>query len=506
MGIVALVGAGPGDPELITVKGMKKLKECDVVLYDRLASEELLSFTRDDCIRICVGKRPGAHTMKQEEICRILVEYGRAYPKVVRLKGGDPFVFGRGGEEAEALRRAGIPFELVPGVTSAVAVPELAGIPVTHRGLARSFHVITGHTAQIRGDDGVCGEETDNLTGGYETFARLDGTLVFLMGLSSLAQITERLIFYGKPADTPAAVISEGTTAGQRAVRGVLSDIVSRVKQAGLTSPAVIVIGDVAALSFGQNADAGVRRCGAVATERTLSKLCSALKGTACEVVPLIKMRRVRTAEAGQLPGVLSRVREYDWVLFTSKEAVGVFFGTADACGMDARGFAGIRFGVIGKGTAATLREYGIRADFMPERADAEGFGEEFAEKYAKARVLIPRAAQGNPVLGELLARAGCQVHEIPVYDVKGEACAGFSELSGLSEFAFFSASGVRAFLEETAKAGKRIPAGSVCYCIGETAGQALTKELTAQENAAVRVIVAGEASVEGMAERIVAL
>ena len=134
MGIVALVGAGPGDSGLITVKGMKKLKECDVVLYDRLASEELLSFTRDDCIRICVGKRPGAHTMKQEEICRILVEYGRAYPKVVRLKGGDPFVFGRGGEEAEALRRAGIPFELVPGVTSAVAVPELAGIPVTTEG------------------------------------------------------------------------------------------------------------------------------------------------------------------------------------------------------------------------------------------------------------------------------------------------------------------------------------------------------------------------------------
>ena len=224
MGKVILVGAGPGDAGLVTVKGMEKISECDVIIYDRLASDELLECTKENCIKVDVGKRPGAHTMKQEQINELLVRYGSEYESVVRLKGGDSFVFGRGGEEILALMNAGIDFELVPGVTSAVAVPEMAGIPVTHREVSRSFHVITGHTK-----DGNAIDESQ-----YRTYASIEGTLVFLMGLGSLEEITEKLIFYGKSPDTPAAVIENGTTAGEKKVVGYLHKIGNKVREAGL--------------------------------------------------------------------------------------------------------------------------------------------------------------------------------------------------------------------------------------------------------------------------------
>ncbi|MBQ1904153.1 MAG: uroporphyrinogen-III C-methyltransferase, partial [Ruminococcus sp.] len=246
-GRVYLVGAGCGDFDLITVRGRLLLEVCDTVVYDSLIDDRLLSFVRKECEKICVGKRSGRHSETQENINRILVEKAKEGKLVVRLKGGDPFVFGRGGEEILALKKENIEYTVVPGVTSAVAVPELAGIPVTHRELSRSFHVITGHTKDDFSPDR------------FSAYARLDGTLVFLMGLSHLNDIACELIKYGKKNDTPAAVISNGASRSQRIVKGTLKSIYSDAVSAGLTSPAVIVIGDTVRFDFSENITAPLK-------------------------------------------------------------------------------------------------------------------------------------------------------------------------------------------------------------------------------------------------------
>ena len=236
--MVYLIGAGPGDPGLITVKGLEFIKQCDTIIYDRLGTYQLLEMVKPDCRRIYVGKQAGSHYKKQPEINEILVEEGRRGNMVVRLKGGDPFVFGRGGEEVTALLEAGIPFQVIPGITSAVAVPEVCGIPVTHRGTSRSFHVITGHKrADIhRSDEGGLDD--------YDYIRNQEGTSVFLMGLNRLPQIMERLVQTGAEEHTPVAVISKGTMPGQRIVRGDIQTIADKVNEAKLESPAIIVVGE----------------------------------------------------------------------------------------------------------------------------------------------------------------------------------------------------------------------------------------------------------------------
>ena len=240
MGTVYLIGAGPGDPELITVKGLKRLQTCEVVIYDRLASFQLLDEVKEDCVKIYVGKEAGQHSKTQEEINQIMVTYAKKYEHVVRLKGGDSFVFGRGGEEIEALKKHNIAYEVVPGITSAIAVPEMAGIPVTHRGMSQSFHVITGHTSSL----------DHTLTDNYEVLAKLEGTLVFLMGLGNLAKIADQLIQHGKAVTTPVAVISNGTMIHQTTIRATLGTILDLVHEKEISSPAIIVIGQTAGLEY----------------------------------------------------------------------------------------------------------------------------------------------------------------------------------------------------------------------------------------------------------------
>lgn len=237
-GRVIIAGAGCGDYDLITMRGYEALKSCDVVIYDSLIDSRLLDFCKDGAEKICVGKRAGRHSSTQEEINTLLVEKAAEGGVVLRLKGGDPFVFGRGGEEITALKAAGIPYSLIPGVTSSVAVPELAGIPVSHRGLSRSFHVITGHTAN------------DLLPEHFESYAKCGGTLIFLMGLRNLPEIAGRLIENGMGENTPAAVISKGATPEQRAVKGCLGDIAEKVKREDLPAPAVIIVGETAGLDL----------------------------------------------------------------------------------------------------------------------------------------------------------------------------------------------------------------------------------------------------------------
>lgn len=479
MGKVTLIGAGPGDAGLITVKGLEKLKTCDVVVYDRLASEELLDVVKEDCVFVYVGKKPGAHSMVQEEINQVLVEYAGKYKEVVRLKGGDSFVFGRGGEEIMALQQAGIPYEVIPGITSSIAVPEMAGIPVTHRGVARSFHVITGHTKE-----GLHTEDAEStMTEDYETLAKLDGTLVFLMGLSNLEKIVEQLLRYGKAADTPAAVIAKGTTLHEKVVRGNLSDIHARVQQAGLESPVVIVIGETAALHFKMEGSRAKHRYGVIGTDRTMEAFRQALQervGDAARTIPLLKMQVCNTEQIRKLEEETTHISDYNWILFTSKQAVEAFFKTFYGKREDIRKLAECCFGVIGQGTFDALLEYGIHADFIPRKADAESFAREFSEKIGnrnrtdRIKVLLPRAKQGNPMLGKILKETGLKVCEIPVYDVVGKSYRNFSQVTELREFVFFSASGVWAFFAELAERGMHLPSGSRCYCIGQLTRRAL--------------------------------
>lgn len=526
MGKVTLIGAGPGNPDLITIRGMEQLKKADVIIYDRLASDELLSFARKNAVLVYVGKKPGEHSMQQEEINRTIITYAGQYEAVVRLKGGDPFVFGRGGEEIQALIGAGIPFQVVPGVTSAIAVPELAGIPVTHRGVGRSFHVITGHTKD--------GEET--LPDDMETLAGLQGTLVFLMGLRNIEKITEELMRYGKSPNTPAAVISNGTTLKERTVRGTLSDIAGRVRKAGLTSPVVIVIGETAKLDFrtqkagnaeysddkmqktaeAANTDRKMQktaeaantdwnmRFGLIGTSTTCREFKGGIKRCGGEAVQLITMQAIRTQAYELLGNAMEKIKDYEWIFFTSKQAVDLFFTFLKEKSVDIRTISGCRFGVIGEGTGRALLAYGIHADFMPKSADSFSFATEFAHTQEACRILLPRAKQGSPQLRDILLKAGFAVCEIPVYDVVGRRMDTFSQIENVKNLVFFSASGVHAFVQELKSGHQTLAKGKCFYCIGHMTAQALTEAGIAEETD--QIIISKVHTVEGLIETILNL
>ena len=549
MGKVTLVGAGPGDAGLITVKGLEKLRNCDAIIYDRLASEELLQEVRMDCELIYVGKKPGEHSMTQEAINQMLVTYGKKYDEVVRLKGGDSFVFGRGGEEIQALKAAGIAYEVIPGITSAIAVPELAGIPVTHRGVARSFHVITGHTREETVADAD-----------YEVLAKLEGTLIFLMGLSHIDEITERLLHYGKSPKTPAAVIAQGTLPQERILRGTLADIAALAAKTRLQSPVVIVIGETTGYDFKMPVSESDKEeivyesnmlsdytYGVIATAKTMQEFSCAMQRKVglqrepelqrnwnawenngekktekqkrehtkpieqINILPLIHMQVSKTSRTGELEAELAQVDVYDWIFFTSKQAVAVFFEIYHKMQLDIRAFAECKFGAIGQGTAKELFEHAIHADFIPQCADAKSFAEEFVAEYSqdavkRLRVLLPRALQGNRILGEILQEAGIEVREILVYDVAGTCCEHFPKAAQIRNFVFFSASGVRVFFEELDRKGGTIPAGSRCYCIGQKTTAALESAIadeTKRCKKQIEIITADIPSVDGMAEKI---
>ena len=415
-GKVWLIGAGPGDPGLITVAGVAALAEAEVVVYDRLVSAQLLALAPSSAERIFVGKEAGTHALRQEEINALLVEKARQGRRVVRLKGGDPYVFGRGGEEAEALAAAAIPFEVVPGVTSAVAVPAYAGIPVTHRGLASSYAVITGHEDPTKGETAV---DWSKLATGVDT-------LVFLMGAATLPQIVEKLVEHGRPAATPVAVIRWGTTPAQEVVTGTLADIVRRVKEAGLEPPAVTVVGEVVRLRetlrwfdsprakplFGKRVLVTRTRQQASALSRLLSQEgAEPIELPALELVPRDDPRRL-----GRALGALARGR-YQWVVFTSANGVDVFFQRLKEAGRDARAFAGARVCAIGPGTAAALAARGLQADLVPQEFVAESVAEALArQKVARSRILLPRAEGARRELVRGLRALGARADELPLY------------------------------------------------------------------------------------------
>ena len=388
---VYLVGAGPGDPGLLTVKAAEVLRRADVVLYDRLSVASLLELAPPDAERISVGKTPDGDSTDQGEINRLLVEHGKVEGRVVvRLKGGDPFVFARGGEEAAALAEAGVAFEVVPGITSAVAVPAYAGVPVTMRGVATSFTVVTGH------EDPWAATETD-----WEAVARVGGTIVVLMGVATRAAIADRLIAGGLDPSTPVAAVRWGTRPEQRTTRTTLSELGS----VPLRSPATIVIGAVAGLDLGwfERRPLFGRRVVVTRAREQASTLVASLRDLGAEVLEVPTIRIVENEFTIELDG-------FEWVAFTSANAVDAVCSRLH----DARSFAGVRLAAIGPATADSLRRRGLVADVVPPRAVAESLVDVFPA--GGGRVLVPQAADARPVLVDGLRTKGWQVEVIEAY------------------------------------------------------------------------------------------
>lgn len=410
-GKVYLVGAGPGDPGLLTLKGQHCLGLADVVLYDGLVNPLILRHTRADARRTCrVGDRGERH-LDQEQINAELIAQARAGHTVVRLKGGDPFIFGRGSEEAAALAEAGIPFEVVPGVTAAIAAAEYAGISLTHRELASSVAFVTGHE-----DPSKPATALD-----YEVLARFPGTLVFYMGLHRIAAITGALLAEGKSASTPVAVISRGSTPAHRTVTGTLTDIAERVAQAKLRPPSLIIVGEcvtqrerinwfeklpLAGVTIGITRPIGQQD---QAIEQALALGAQPVLMPTMEILPARDMTVVDRA--------LSQLREYQWVIFTSVNAVDAFFARLETLNLDCRALGGARIAAIGPSTGDRLRACGIRADVVPAEFRGEALAAELAPHVAGQRVLWPRANRGRDVLPQLLTAAGASVDEVVIYE-----------------------------------------------------------------------------------------
>ena len=405
-GKVYLVGAGPGAPGLITVKGLNCLKKADVIIYDRLLEDSFLEVARPEAEKIYVGKSAKYHTLEQEAINELLVKKARQGKMVVRLKGGDPFVLGRGGEEAEALASNHVPFEIVPGVSSAIAVPAYAGIPLTHRDLASSFAVITGHEAD---------KDKSSLT-----WDKLNAdTLVFLMAMGNLTPIIKQLIEKGKPASTPVAVISYGTTPKQQTVVGTLENILVRARP--LQPPAIVVVGEVVRLRdrlrwFDNYPLFGKRILVTRARQQASSLGHLLLEYGAIPVeIPAIKIKPSLASD--NLEQAILDLKNYDWLIFTSVNGVDAFFHRLYALKLDARWLSNLRLGAIGQATAKALEERGIRADYVPKTYTSKGFLSGLKNyNLTKCRILLPRADIADKELARGITRLGANVDEISVY------------------------------------------------------------------------------------------
>jgi len=438
---VYLVGAGPGDPGLLTARALELIAAADVIVYDRLIPASALQGAREDAELIYAGKEGGGQSMPQAEITRLLVDRGRSAETVVRLKGGDPFVFGRGGEEALALREAAVAFEVVPGVTAGVAGPAYAGIPVTHRGAASAVAFVTGHEDPDKGE----GSTLD-----WPALAAFPGTLVFYMGVRQLGAIADGLIACGRDRSEPAAVVERGTLPDQRVVTGTLETIGSVAASEGVRAPALVVVGSV--VDLGERLawfDSETRPLAGLSVAVTraraqASALADRLRGLGAVVVEAPAIRIV------PLDGPAPDLRRYDLVCLTSPNGVRLFFDRLFEGGLDARALAGVRVAAIGPGTAAALRSYGVVADVVPsERFVAEGLVEALAS-VSVARALVARAAEARDVLVDALRERGAEVDVVALYETVAEPLseAQVAGVAAADYVTFTSSSTVRFLLQ----------------------------------------------------------
>jgi len=442
-GIVHLVGAGPGDPGLLTVRAVELIADADVILYDRLIPPEALAHARPDAEVVYVGKQGEGPQFPQDDTHRLLLEHAGAGRRVVRLKGGDPFVFGRGGEEALVLHEAGIPFEVVPGVTAGVAAPAYAGIPVTHRDVASGVAFVTGHE-----DPEKPGSVID-----WPALAAFPGTLVFYMAVRTLPRIADRLVAGGRSPDEPVAVVERGTLPGQRTLVGTLADVAERAERERIRAPAITLVGEVARLR-GELAWLEARplhgRTVAVTRARAqASALAARLRALGAAVVEAPAIRIV------PLEAELPPVGGYDLVCVTSPNGAELLLDRL----RDARELAGVTVAAIGPGTARALRARGVEPDILPERAVAEGLVEALAD-VPVGRVLIARAAEGRDVLPEALRERGAQVDVVALYETVAEPLddAAREAAAGADYLLFTSASSVRFFARAAGEDSLRGP------------------------------------------------
>ena len=448
-GKVWLVGAGPGDAGLLTLKGKEVLSEADVVVYDALVGSGVLNLIPESAELIFAGKRAGNHYLRQEETNRVLLEEAQKGRKVVRLKGGDPFLFGRGGEELELLAENNIPFEVVPGITSAIAVPAYNGIPVTHRDYCASVHIITGHR---RADSSL---DID-----FEALVRTKGTLVFLMGISTLPEICAGLLEAGMAADTPAAVLEKGTTARQRRIGATVSTLAAECEKRKVQTPAIIIVGAVCALAetfswYEKRPLAGVRVL-LTRPKELSSRMAALLRAEGAEVLELPAICTEPLPDDEALRDSLQTLQKggYDWLVFTSPSGVRIFFRKLMELS-DIRALGSVRVAAIGQGSEKALRAFGVKADFVPSVFDGETLGRELRQVCKPGeKLLVPRARIGNQALiDELRKGGGLTVTDLPTYDTVYASSPVIDEKAALTageiDYAVFtSASTVKGFAE----------------------------------------------------------
>jgi uroporphyrinogen III methyltransferase/synthase len=467
LGIVFLVGAGPGDPGLITTRALELIVAADVVVHDRLIPRDVLAAARPDAELLYVGKEPGAASVPQEGIEELLIDRARRGKLVVRLKGGDPFVFGRGGEEAEALAEAGIPFEIVPGVTAGVAAPAYAGIPVTHRDDASAVAFVTGHEDPDK-------EETSL---DYDALAKFPGTLVFYMGVRALPRIAAALIEAGRDAAEPAAIVERGTLPGQRAVTASLEGIAKAAEEAGIEAPAVTIIGPVAArrdrIAWLENRPLHGKKVVVTRARTQASELARRLDALGAEPIELPAIRIESRIDSDEVSRAVSALHTYALVCLTSPNGARLLFEAMAEQGRDARALANATVAAIGAGTEAALAANGVLADIVPERFVAEDLVAALDRlDLAGKPVLIARAAEARELLPDALRKRGAEVDVVTLYEtVAEEPDPEALEAARDADFiTFTSSSTVRNFVEASPNG---IPPGARVVSIGPVTSEA---------------------------------
>lgn len=450
-GKVWLVGAGPSDPELLTIRAKKVLEEAEVVVYDKLVGQSVLLMMPADAELIDVGKRAGNHPVPQEEINKILLQKALEGKKVVRLKGGDPFLFGRGGEELELLTEHEIPFEIIPGITSAISVPAFQGIPVTHRDYCSSLHIITGHKGKDKPYD------ID-----FEALVRTGGTLIFLMGVGALSDICNGLLNAGIEKTMPAAILQKGTTARQKRIVATVETLEEEVKKQGIDTPAIIVVGKVCSLAekFSWYEKRPLAGCKVLVTrpKELASALSEKLRNEGAEVLELPAITTIPINENERLKKALCTLESYDWVVFTSPSGVDIFFEEMKKEKIDIRKLGRSKIAAVGNGTRSKIEERGFFVDLMPEHYDGKALGILLSKTCKDGdRILIPRAKIGNKELvEEILSKVKAEIDDIPTYDtvyVNQELIHVKNEFeTGMIDYALFTSSSIVKGFAETTK------------------------------------------------------
>lgn len=499
-GIVYILGAGPGDYGLLTLKAADCIRKADVIVYDRLVNSSIFSLAKKDAEFINVGKMPDHHAVPQDMINQILLDKALDGKVVARVKGGDPFIFGRGGEEAEVLQKNGIEFEIVPGITSAVAAAAYAGIPVTHRDYCSSLHIITGHEKPGRDVSFI----------DYEVISKLDGTLVFLMGMKNLDEICTNLIKCGKKGTTPVAVVERGTTINQKVVVGTLEDISGKVIDEGIKSPAVTVIGNVVALRdkldwFPKGKLKGKRIVVTRAREQA-SSLVEEIRKLGGDVIEFPTIRIEEPLDYQHFDSVLGSLKAYKWVVFTSVNGVKGFFKRMRTLKIDIRSLAGIHIAAVGEATAMELSEIGLNVDYMPDDYTSKELLNGLVGLIGKGeKVLLARADIASRELSEGLKSKGIAFEELTVYRTVMEASMKgtieeYLKQNKVDFITFASSSTVKNFIEILGKENIELLSKTKIVCIGPVTSQ------TAKESGLFVSAVADKYTINGLVDKLVEL